>query len=523
MVDASTPLRPAAARTLPRLRALRRRHSSVRRRVFAALAILVMLAGALLLINRAAVDAAAVMLKRADTSYKELTAYQQLATELLEYAAASSDDAAARARARVETRLAALDALIAFEVEFARDHGGEESDSPEWTRLRRIRDAADRLFAGNEDRLATYRDWAAPLIHEAIAGERSEIALVDRAMAAMQDWMRWVGWLGIGAQLAVLGLVLLLIKRSVLDPLSRLVLDIREFGRGRLAHRVAIRQHDEFGLLARHINRMARHLGSRRRSLEEANATLEAKIAERTRSLEEKHRELLEIDASRRRFLADVSHELRTPLTAIAGEADVTLRLAPATPDGYRDALSAILANAAFLKRRIDDLMALARAADGRLAPRPERLSLAAVAEEAVAEIRGFARVNGITIAAALEPCRVMGDRLRLRQCLAILLDNAIKFSPPAETVTIALARRGREAIVRVSDRGKGVEAAELPLIFERFYQTAEGRRRGGTGLGLAIARRVVEAHGGTIVALRGEGAGMTIAVTLPAAADEAP
>jgi Signal transduction histidine kinase len=185
---------------------------------------------------------------------------------------------------------------------------------------------------------------------------------------------------------------------------------------------------------------------------------------------------------------------------------------------GCREALSSILANSTYLNRRIDDLMALARSSNGRLDLEREILDLNLVATEAMAEVRSLAKVNRVI--ARFEPLaypvQVDGDRKRLRQCLMILLDNAVKFSRASQVVEVVLDVRGPSAAMTVVDQGNGIAARDLPSIFERFYQAEVGRRAGGTGLGLAIAHRIVEAHGGDISAASREQGGTAVTMTLP-------
>lgn len=213
---------------------------------------------------------------------------------------------------------------------------------------------------------------------------------------------------------------------------------------------------------------------------------------------------------------------MRTPLTAIVGEADVTLRIKPNDGEAYRESLRAILANAALLNRRVDDLLALARSADGQLTLQRETVDLNRIAADAIAESAGLAKINSVTVEfdGLAAPLLIGGDRMRLKQALMILLDNAIKFSPPAEAVDVALVDRGETANIVVVDRGRGVSSGEIPHLFERYYQTVDGRRLGGTGLGLAIARRIVEAHGGTICAASDARGGTTITMTFPVSKD---
>ena len=505
---------------------------SVRRSVAASLAVAVALAGLQLAIGWGAISSAAFILKRAEISHRELTDYQQLSIDTLEYLVAAHTpgdlrDEAAHQRFVVEARLAGLEKLTAAEAALTTEIGTFEGDLGERERLLEIRSTIERIFAADQaqseirsESVSTYHKDLQPIIAAAIAKETSEIAALEQSMRDLQERVGWLGRLWICAQVAIGLLVLLIINKFVLDPLSRLVADIREFGRDHLGHRVQVRRHDEFGLLAQHVNRMARHLERSRLGMLALNRDLEATVCERTSALQARNDELHEIDASRRRFFADVSHELRTPLTAIVGEADLILRAPDLDPGANLEAVSSILANAKFLNRRIDDLLALARSMNGQLELYPELVDLNSIAGEAMIEIKSLAKVNKVMtrLEALADPALIQGDRRQLRQCLMILLDNAVKFSRAYQPVDMVVRRVATHAEVTVLDLGKGIPAEDLPRVFEPFYQSEVGRQKGGTGLGLSIARRIVEAHRGAIAATGTASGGTAITITIPLA-----
>jgi signal transduction histidine kinase len=120
-------------------------------------------------------------------------------------------------------------------------------------------------------------------------------------------------------------------------------------------------------------------------------------------------------------------------------------------------------------------------------------------------------------------PAEVRGDGLRLRQVFYNVLDNALKYTPPGGTVTVRSGRRGRAAVVQVTDTGAGIPPEHLPRVFDRFYRVdrARTREQGGTGLGLSIAKSIVAAHGGRIELDSAPGRGTTCTVTLPDKVDE--
>jgi PAS domain S-box-containing protein len=223
----------------------------------------------------------------------------------------------------------------------------------------------------------------------------------------------------------------------------------------------------------------------------------------------------------RRDLTANVSHELRTPLTSIKGFTETLLAGAAADEQACRRFLTIIDAEATRLMTLVDDLMALSRL-ESRAEPMelgPVRLD--ALVEEAASRLRPQAAQHHIALrtAAAGTPV-VTADADRILQVLTNLIDNAIKFTPEGGAVEVTLREDGADAVVSVTDSGRGIPPDDLPRIFDRFYRVERSRSReaGGSGLGLAIAKHIVDAHGGRIMVTSRPGAGSTFSVALPLA-----
>lgn len=220
---------------------------------------------------------------------------------------------------------------------------------------------------------------------------------------------------------------------------------------------------------------------------------------------------------AQQRFVSDASHELRAPLTAIQANLEL-VRRRPDLPTAERiEALDEAGREADRLGRLVADLLALARA-DAGAELRRDPVDLDAVVLDSFQTARALA--NGRTLQLdPFEPTRTCGDEDRLRQVVLILLDNALKYTPPGGTVTLGLQQRGERVEIFVRDTGVGIALDDLPHVFERFYRAdpARGRDPGGTGLGLAIARWIVEQHQGTIGIESAPGQGTQVAVYLPA------
>jgi signal transduction histidine kinase len=212
-----------------------------------------------------------------------------------------------------------------------------------------------------------------------------------------------------------------------------------------------------------------------------------------------------------REFAADASHELRTPL-AIATAAIAELRRSPQDVATVRRSIEDLDAGTDQLRRLVDDLLLLARTDAEAVELESVDSDLAQVAAETVEGLEPVARDRGVKLQLDIEPAPLRGDPQRLGQLVSILVDNAIRHSPPGGLVTVGV-RTGR---LFVEDSGRGIEAEHLPRVFERFWR-APGAPPGGTGLGLAIAAWIVERHGGTIAAgSPASGSGARFSVTLP-------
>lgn len=222
--------------------------------------------------------------------------------------------------------------------------------------------------------------------------------------------------------------------------------------------------------------------------------------------------------ARERRFTADAAHELRTPLTALKGRIEVALSR-PRPAEEYAATLRALADDVDRLARLSNDLLLLARLDDGELRPEHEPIRLEALLESVVESVRDLAEVRGLTIhCAPATALTVAGDLSQLSRLFLNLIDNALKFTPPAGVISVGLAADGAWAVVTVSDTGPGIAPDHLPLLGRRFYRGDVDRARGagGSGLGLAIAGEIARAHGGALTFASSPGQGTIITVRLP-------
>ncbi|HEX4461547.1 MAG TPA: ATP-binding protein, partial [Polyangia bacterium] len=260
-------------------------------------------------------------------------------------------------------------------------------------------------------------------------------------------------------------------------------------------------------------------LWQRGRQLEQQAAELRDTAVARER--EQAARESAEsANAMKDEFLAVVSHELRTPLNAILGWAEM-LASGKLGSDRVEAAAETIARNARVQARLVEDLLDVSRIIAGKMTVTCAPIDLGAVARRAADTVSPAADDRGVTIEVIVEPgdLEIMGDGARLQQVAWNLLSNAVKFSPAGGRVVMKLSRAGDRVALEVVDRGIGITPEFLPHVFERFRQAEYGgsRQHGGLGLGLAIAQRIVELHGGTIVATsEGLDRGARFVVTLP-------
>lgn len=221
------------------------------------------------------------------------------------------------------------------------------------------------------------------------------------------------------------------------------------------------------------------------------------------------------VDAQRR-FVSDASHELRTPITVIQANTELVLRHPGATVEENLEYLEAVNSATHQLGSLVRDLLTLARADEGRLELSASVVDLKEVVAEVARDLGAVAASCQVELACFTEAAWVRADAQRIRQSVAILVDNAIKFTPPRGTVRVTVRPAGRSAEVTVSDTGPGIGPEHLPRVFDRFYRVDAARGGEGTGLGLAIARSLVEAHGGRLGVESERGSGTTFRLRLP-------
>lgn len=296
-------------------------------------------------------------------------------------------------------------------------------------------------------------------------------------------------------------LVSVLIVRSISEALRRLQAGTRIVAAGDFSYRLPIIKQDEFAALARDFNVMTQRLG--------------------------------ELDRMQRDFLSKVSHDLKTPLASMQETTRLMLDEVPGELNpAQRRLLHLSDQSGKRLSSMIANILDLSGMEAGAFSLAPRRAELEPIVHEAREQLEPMTLERKVSIVASLPSSSVplVCDPERLVQVLVNLLENAVKFSPPGGTVEIraraSAAGQGKDLLrLEVVDAGPGVPAEDRERIFERFYQTAEGRQvwGRGVGLGLAICREIVTAHGGEIRVVNNPSGGSIFRLDLPILAEPRP
>jgi two-component system OmpR family sensor kinase len=222
-----------------------------------------------------------------------------------------------------------------------------------------------------------------------------------------------------------------------------------------------------------------------------------------------------------RRFASDAAHELRTPLAVLRSGLDVALAR-PRDGDQARAALESAHRDVVALCKIAEELLMLARL-NGEVHIERHPLDFAALAAEVAATVEPLAASRDVTLHAhtPASAAIVDGSATHLRRLVINLLDNALKYTPDGGAIELGVACERGRAILRVADSGPGIEPAELPHIFDRFFRGSRAAGD-GSGLGLSLCREIARIHGGEITAANRPGGGCEFTVSIPARGDGA-
>jgi signal transduction histidine kinase len=218
------------------------------------------------------------------------------------------------------------------------------------------------------------------------------------------------------------------------------------------------------------------------------------------------------------RFATHASHELRTPLTIIIGELESLLRNKDLSPES-RDRLGSVLEEAEHLVTMVKSLFAITRLEAGESLSEPVLFDFSSLARSTCEQMLPIAQEKNLSVQMEIGPClEVLGDKVRLKQVIVNLLDNAIKFTPPGGAILLTTCAEGAFTRLSIRDSGYGIPEEALPFVFESFYRAKDERiqRTDGGGIGLSIVKSVCEAHRGSAVISNNDGGGCTVTIRLP-------
>ncbi|HZO73341.1 MAG TPA: ATP-binding protein [Ktedonobacteraceae bacterium] len=309
------------------------------------------------------------------------------------------------------------------------------------------------------------------------------------------------------AGIIVSGIVVLfslLLARRLTQPLESLTVAAEQMKRGQYTRRVTLpRSQDELGRLALTFNEMA--------------DTIEADVNALRRH-----------EQYRRDLIANIGHDLATPLTAIQGFSEALADDIIQDPLERQETAQRIAREVQRLRRLVADMQQMSSLEAGRIHLDLAPLDMQSLVDETLAVVAPECEQAHITLCNEIAPSTppVLADSDRLIQVLLNLLDNGRRHTPENGKITIGAAASEKKLHIWVSDTGTGIDPADLPHIFERFYRADRSRTgaTGGSGLGLSIVKAIIQAHSGTIWAESIPGEGTRITFTLPLAiADDQP
>lgn len=307
----------------------------------------------------------------------------------------------------------------------------------------------------------------------------------------------------------------LIVRYVVVKPVKHLKEVSDAIANGYFNVRSEIQTGDEFEDLSFAFNRMIRNLLTKQEELNENKQVLDRKVDE----LAQANLALFESNKLKGEFLATMSHELRTPLHSILGFSDLLHQGDNLTEKQQRWATN-IRGSGASLLALINDILELAKVEAGKMEVKPTEFALADLVERAVAAMRPLAENKQLDLRAdvADELPNIRQDQGKLQQILSNLLSNAVKFTPEGGKILVEATIDGDDLVLKVTDTGVGIAAAERDAVFDKFRQGANPltREHEGTGLGLSIVRELAKLLGGDVTLESEPGLGSTFTVRVP-------
>ena len=325
----------------------------------------------------------------------------------------------------------------------------------------------------------------------------ANLVQVGTSLEAVQETLRNLRIFLFTAVPSVLILATLLARflaRRALKPISKIIQTARNIGQGQvLSQRIPVfKVQDELGQLALTFNEMMDRLENS--------------------------------FAQMRQFSSDASHELRTPLTVLQGQNELILSK-PRDPKEYQEVIISNLEEINYMSKVLEDLFAISKSDENQILLNCKPMDLSVLAEEVCKHAEVLAGDKDIAIIIAfLEPVKINGDEVRLRQMIWNILHNGIKYTQSGGELKVSLLEETGFALLSIQDTGIGIPEKDLTSIFDRFYRVDKARSRdeGGSGLGLSICKHIAEAHKGEIKVESKLGIGSRFKIRIPTTECEA-
>jgi signal transduction histidine kinase len=264
-----------------------------------------------------------------------------------------------------------------------------------------------------------------------------------------------------------------LMANSLTKPLKKMEISAVGISKGDYSVRTGIWRKDEIGSVAVAIDDMAKQLSLAKNESEK-------------------------LDKMRKDFVSNISHELRTPLTVIRGSLEAINDGVVTDPGMIKDYNGRMIKESIYLERLISDLLELSRLQNPDFAIEFSDVDLLEITDDVKRSMEAVAKEKNIGISLVSDEglYPFSGDYMRLRQMLMVVVDNAVKFTPPGKEIKINLLKQDDGYKISVEDEGEGINPEDLPYIFERFYKQRSEENKKGSGLGLSISKQIAERHG---------------------------
>ena len=287
--------------------------------------------------------------------------------------------------------------------------------------------------------------------------------------------------------------VSVVLSHRFVTPLSRMMNTTTKLMQGEYSAKTGVKQHDEIGVLAEHIDALSLQLAA-----------------------VEKERQQLE--QMRQDFFSDISHELRTPIAVLKGSVELLREGMIKSEEEKETYYRQLFTDVTHLERLVNDLLELTRLQNPHFRIEKDVVNLGDILSESARFMRPAAAKKQITLRyeSSCAPFPVLGDYGRLRQMMIILLDNAIKFSPEGAVVELAAQPQKDACLVCVTDHGTGMDEETRSHIFDRYFHSCSALNRSGSGLGLPIAKEIALRHAISITCESQIGEGTQFALLFP-------